>query len=232
MTCNGLCNSLFEYYGPNHVFKKCISMLNDHECVLLLEKPKANFLCNEARKGITNSKMAKFRCNGLIVLMIYDLITNATLDEVWHLNHNSAIVTWYKLNRFITPDGYDEDLDNVCAKGIHYFLTLEAAKSYTLCWGVCIIGNMVYDENGNQISDRIHYHYHPIIIWTNVATIHQAACFIDVPKIIMLRHKNDDNGVKLVKPSKIFTLKKQCRNYNINQPKPRQTFPRYRGCVK
>jgi hypothetical protein len=46
--------------------------------------------------------------------------------EHWAYRH----CTVYKTNEWVYPDRFDEDVDNVCSYGIHYFQSLEAAFCY------------------------------------------------------------------------------------------------------
>ncbi len=229
---------IFANYGPRHVFKKCISMYNEHPCILMLEKPIDDFFCNESRQWVTDSKWAKFRCNGLIVLIIYDLVTNITLDEIWHLNHNSNCMTNYKVNTFVKPNGFDSDLDRVCGQGIHYFLTPEAAESYSFYWGCIVIDDKKYNENGKCID------YNTDIVNCVTTTLPPPIQATRSPSPVgryAYRCKTEkNNGSRMCKaskksepkprPSKIFQITQLVRN--INQPFMRNTRPRYRGCVK
>jgi hypothetical protein len=227
-------NGVFANYGPRHVFKKCISMKNNHICILMLKKPIDHFWCNESRQWVTNYDMAKFRCNGLSVSIIYDSIENVTLDEILHLNRNSNTVTHYKVNTFIKPDGFDCDLQRVCGKGIHYFLTLEAAKSYSFYWGCCIVDDKKYDENGNRID------YNTDLVCNVVLPVAKPTRSSSPPSRYSCWTKHEKyNGTRLCKPSKKSEPKptpskifKITMVRNINQPFMRHTRPRYRGCVK
>jgi hypothetical protein len=209
-------------------------MKNNHVCILMLEKPIDGFLCNESRR-VYNFNMAKFRCNGLTVVIIYDLVANVKLDEIWHQNNNSHIVTHYKVDTFVKPDGFDDNLDKVCGKGIHYFLTPEAAQSYSLLLGCCFIGGKKYDENGNCIGYNTD-HLGKICLPATIPSRSPS------PKgRYAYRPKREKyNGSRLCKPSKksepkptpskIFKITRLVKN--INQPFMRHTKPRYRGCVK
>jgi hypothetical protein len=233
-------NGVFANYGPRHVFKKCISMNNNHPCILMLEKPIDDFLCNESRRWVTKYDMAKFRCNGLTVSIIYDSVENVTLDEIWHRNYNCDIVTQYKVDKFVNPNGFDCNLDRVCGTGIHYFRTLEAAESYSFYWGCCVIGDKKYDENGNRIDYNT-----DAVTCVNVAlpptTMRAIPSQIPRPygKYAFRPKHEKYNGTRLCKPSKKSEPKptpskifKITMVRNINQPFMRHTRPRYRGCVK
>lgn len=138
---------VFKDCNPNHVFKRCRSFEKNHECLVMLEKPMNGFLCNESRKTVINKDFAKFRCNGLIVILIFDLVDHTCISWV---NHISPIYynmnTLYEVGKLVKPDFFDSDLNEICTHGIHYFLTLKAAKGYYN--GSCIIDGMRYDDNG------------------------------------------------------------------------------------
>jgi hypothetical protein len=72
-----------------HVFKKCESAETGHECLVTLKKPEINenfpiFLCNEFRLAVKNKDFAKFRCNGLFVVKIFDLVSKVNLNAIVH----------------------------------------------------------------------------------------------------------------------------------------------------
>jgi hypothetical protein len=132
------------------VFKKCKSRENGHECLLTMEKPQSNFACNESRSGVLNKDLAKFRCNGLLVVSIFDLVLKIELNSIFHKTkvHSSRILTVYKVGWIVKPDYFDLNLEYVCTSGIHYFLTRKAAECYSLNLGYCIINGSMYGDNG------------------------------------------------------------------------------------
>jgi hypothetical protein len=134
--------------NENHVFKKCKSLQSGHDCIVMLEKPSNDFSCNESRT-VFNKNIAKFRCNGLLVKIIFDLVLNIKLSCIVHktvfcYTHH----THYEVGRIVKPNDFDPDLDTICTSGIHYFLTLKAAIGYDFNKGCCIIDGVEYDSNG------------------------------------------------------------------------------------
>jgi hypothetical protein len=118
----------------------------------MLEKPLTDFICNESRRSVINKYWAKFRCNGLNVVLIYDLILQKTVSFIGHETYRwgiPIIVTRYKVGEVVKPDQFDYNLDKVCTHGIHYFLTIEAAMSYDIQQGYCIIGGESFGIHGN-----------------------------------------------------------------------------------
>jgi hypothetical protein len=117
----------------------------------MLEKPQIGFICNESRKSVINKDMAKFRCNGLNVVVIFDLELQKTVDYIIH-NTNSWFIpetlTCYQVGLSVKPDDFDTDLNIICSNGIHYFLTLQAALSYDIGRGRCCIDDKEFDSQG------------------------------------------------------------------------------------
>jgi hypothetical protein len=140
--------------NANHVFKKCRQWHTGHDCIVMLEKPANDFICNESRT-VVNRNMAKFRCNGLLVKIIFDLVLNIELSCIVHetIVFYTRHRTHYEVGCIVTPDYFDTNLDKICTYGIHYFLTLKAASSYDFNKGCCIIDYVEYDENGGEIWD-------------------------------------------------------------------------------
>jgi hypothetical protein len=122
--------ALAEYEHKRYVFKRC-TKLDDYDCIVIMEKPE-NFKCNELRPGIINKKFAKFRCNGLVTVAIYDLKLKKFITKLEHtvFKKNSLIHATYEVGILTEPDKYDEDISAICTSGIHYFLSLEAALGY------------------------------------------------------------------------------------------------------
>jgi hypothetical protein len=141
---------VFKDCNSNHVFKKCHDNLTDNDCLVMLEKPLSDFICNESRDSVRNKEMAKFRCNGLNVVLIYDLVLQETRSQILHETKNWGLLTFYKIGEIVEPDGFDDDLDIVCTSGIHYFLTLKAAMSYNIKKGYCIINGVLFGHDGEE----------------------------------------------------------------------------------
>jgi hypothetical protein len=144
---------VFKNCNANHVFKKCKSEETGHDCIVMLEKPADYFLCNESRKSVINKNMAKFRCNGLVVVTIFDLVSRVTVNSIMHKTEILFLrttFTHYEIGKFVKPDLFDIDLDKICTHGIHYFLTLDAALTYDIEAGVCYMDGRVFDYDGKK----------------------------------------------------------------------------------
>jgi hypothetical protein len=94
--------------------------------------------------------MAKFRCNGLNVVLIYDLVSQSTEISIIHETNYWGFLTYYEIGGFVEPDQFDYDLDEICTHGIHYFLTLRAAMSYNIQQGCCFIDGISFNSNGKK----------------------------------------------------------------------------------
>ena len=71
----------------------------------------------------------KCRCSGAYVLEIQNIDGgSAGIGEVTNTAYNQEVV--YKVGSFVTPDGFDDDRWNECAKGIHFFITRQEAVQY------------------------------------------------------------------------------------------------------
>jgi hypothetical protein len=143
---------VFQDCKPNQVFKKCKSEETGHDYIVMLEKPVIDFICNESRKSVINKNTAKFRCNGLIVVTIFDLVSQVTVNSITHKTDLIfQRVTHYEVGKVVKPDWFDFELDQICTHGIHYFLTLKAAFGYDIEHGGCVINGLLFDNNGKQI---------------------------------------------------------------------------------
>jgi hypothetical protein len=136
-----------------HVYKKCKSEIG-HECLVTLEKPLEGFMCNESRSSVINKEFAKFRCNGLLAVSIFDLFFKENLYSILHKTkvRSSKIFTEYKVGFMVKPNCFDDDMEEVYAPRIHYFLTCEAARCYDLDRGWCkTINHEILGEDGDLL---------------------------------------------------------------------------------
>jgi hypothetical protein len=194
--------------------------------------------------------MAKFRCNGLIVVAIFDLHEKITIDEIWHETtvYDGTILfrkaTWYKVGTFIEPDGFDSNMDKICTTGIHYFLTPKAAICYNFIQAWIIDDDKIYDANGTLIET--HYDPIPIAPIAPIVTIPpsppQCGWSFPIPPIslqhgwsfpmiIVLNNNEKCKPSKKLKP-KLFKNYKSPHLTKIHQPVMRKSKQRYIGCVK
>jgi hypothetical protein len=142
--------ALAEYEHKGYVFKKCKNAIYDYDCVIIMMKPE-NIKCNELRHGIVDKNFAKFRCNGLITVAIYDLHRKKFINV---LGHCGIKYICYEVGKLAKPDKYKENISLIYASGIHYFLSLEAALGYKdgIIQYVQDGERNVYNANGRKIS--------------------------------------------------------------------------------
>ncbi len=110
-------------YNQGFVFKRCSIY------IVVLEKPIENFKCNESRNNVEDANYAKFRGNFFIVK---DIINGETYEHIEKITHRNWFCspTVYEVGKETFPDSFNENLNEICTHGIHYFLTLLAAYSY------------------------------------------------------------------------------------------------------
>ncbi len=72
-----------------------------YDCLVVLRKPETNFKSNESRSMIINKNFAKFRCNGLITVAIYDLIFNKFIDSLVHKTYFKGLSILYSVQNHI-----------------------------------------------------------------------------------------------------------------------------------
>ncbi len=82
---------------------------------------------NEKRKWVVDADHAKFRCNKAKVIDITNVKTGELMEG--DLSIYFASFT-YPLGEEVNVTYFDENLDDVCTGGIHYFKTKEAAFSW------------------------------------------------------------------------------------------------------
>jgi hypothetical protein len=158
--------ALTEYEHKGYAFKRCHNPYHhstSYDCIVVMRKPE-NVKCNELRTGVVDKNFAKFRCNGLITVAIYDLNLKKFILTLEHfvligyfLNVLNLNVT-YTVGTLTEPDKYAEDISLICGSGIHYFLSLEAALNYKNGWVEYRDedGNKYrYDSDGHKYVNRI-----------------------------------------------------------------------------
>ncbi len=81
---------------------------------------------NEIRSDVFDSKHAKFRADKLFVCSIEHEKTCEKVDEIENTFYKDKKVC-YIVSQKVSVEDYNPDLNNVCAAGIHYFLSRESA---------------------------------------------------------------------------------------------------------
>lgn len=121
---------LFKNYNidpndQNYVYKLCLN-----KWLIILQKL-PDTITNENRYDINNMKYAKFRANKLKVILIISIInfntdvTKNIVDTI--INYYNNISTQYTVNKIVYSNSFDQNLNNICTTGIHYFKTLKPA---------------------------------------------------------------------------------------------------------
>ena len=85
-----------------------------------------NSVTNEKRDGIIDKIYAKFRCNKAKVISIINVKTQEKMEMDRSIYPSVFVYTLGEIRKTY----FDENLDTVCTRGIHYFKTFEAALSW------------------------------------------------------------------------------------------------------
>ena len=108
---------------------------------------------NENRADMYDKRYAKMRCSNAFVLDIYHMNTKVKYSSAKSLRNNMI----YEVGKMVWPNHYDNNINNVCSEGIHYFLEEEPAHYWNN--GSCdVIIDGIYKswcENG-QIEKILH----------------------------------------------------------------------------
>jgi hypothetical protein len=121
---------VFEYESDQpRQFKWC------ENCIIELRYPtpeEVAFECNEDRT-VNDKRFAKYRANAMYVIGIWNLLKNQWQSACYHVYQTEdweTIYTYYCIGTLVKPHKYCDDSDTVCAPGIHYFKSLQAAFLY------------------------------------------------------------------------------------------------------
>ncbi len=106
--------------NKNRIYKACQNSIVTME---LCE----DSITNEDRINIVEFLHAKFRTNKVKVVSIVDPITDKEMEEDRSMYNENFT---YRTGQIITENNYCSNHDEVCAEGIHYFKTYEAALSW------------------------------------------------------------------------------------------------------
>jgi len=83
-------------------------------------------ITNEKRKDVINDKYAKFRCDKAKVIDITNVKTGELMEGDVSIYDSEFVYSFGEIIETV----FDENLDEVCTNGIHYFKTKEAALSW------------------------------------------------------------------------------------------------------
>lgn len=116
----------YDTYVSNikYVWKSC-----KRDWIIIMEKMN-DTIKNETRL-VYNSDYAKYRANKLKVICIFNKFDpNITLSEIENKYKN--FIVNYIVGEVVYADSYDENINNICSSGIHYFKTIEPAFYFDL----------------------------------------------------------------------------------------------------
>ena len=133
----------------NQIYKACQNSIVTME---LCE----DSLTNEKRKDVVDPLHAKFRTNKVKVISIVDPITDEEMKEDRSIYNHWFI---YRIGQTITESNYYSNINEICAAGIHYFKTYEAALSlyYRSILSYQINGTYIgWHDNGHK---KYEYNY-------------------------------------------------------------------------
>ncbi len=126
MSLNKIKQIYEEYINDNsYVYKNC-----QNEYIIIMKKLD-DTKTNESRYGITDFNNAKFRADKLLVVLIFKI--NQPKEQIeFFVNKFRNSEIRYQKGEIVLPDEFDDDLDEVCSNGIHYFKTIDRAFYYTM----------------------------------------------------------------------------------------------------
>lgn len=116
---------------PSYVYKMSYNLSDSvaTEWLVVMEKLPET-ITNEDRKNVANMSYAKFRANKLKVIEIFKM-HDPEISKEYVTNYYMGERTIYKVNEIAYPNSYDENSENVCSEGIHYFKTPRGVIYYS-----------------------------------------------------------------------------------------------------
>jgi antitoxin component YwqK of YwqJK toxin-antitoxin module len=118
--------TIYGHYNENPIY--CYKICQDLQLLerqgqdryIVIMKKIPGTLTNENRTNVIDARYAKFRADRLEVCVIFDV--NNPSEKIEHvINIFEDKIIKYEINNIVTPDAYDDDLDEICSGGIHYF---------------------------------------------------------------------------------------------------------------
>ncbi len=129
------------------IYKACKNSISTLE--LLLDSR-----TNEHREYVVDPNFAKFRTNKVKVVSIVNPETKEQLDKDYSMYDP---IFRYTVGKVIEAGDFNCDINKVCAPGIHYFKTYDAALSWYYHYHEKISGKYIgYYENGQK---KCEYNY-------------------------------------------------------------------------
>ena len=124
--------NIIEHVYPAFVFKNdCNLVYKSCEKNWIVVMRKDDCVTNESRT-VKNPMFAKYRANRLFVVKIFNklnpLVTRSRVSSTCY--NNKSIV--YHTHKYVEENDFDQDVNNVCSTGIHYFKSATAAFYFEL----------------------------------------------------------------------------------------------------
>ena len=106
-----------KYIKDGCVFKTCGNTI-----VIMRKLPDTKD--NEARQ-VVDHNCAKFRADKLEVVLIFDIFNPTVTYDVAQNSAYTEKIIEYKVGKVVSVDDYEDNIEKVCAPGIHYFNTID-----------------------------------------------------------------------------------------------------------
>jgi antitoxin component YwqK of YwqJK toxin-antitoxin module len=109
---------------------------------------------NESRTDVKNPKYAKFRADRVKVICIFSKLNpNIKINAIENTSYKKRNLT-YIVGRYIGVSNYDNNLNNVCAPGIHYYKSVEAAFYHEITYNTIYTGKYcVWLDDGSKYAE-------------------------------------------------------------------------------
>jgi antitoxin component YwqK of YwqJK toxin-antitoxin module len=124
--------------------------LNGQTRVLITLEIPRDALTNMNRTNVVNKQTAKYRTNKAKVLNIFD--SNGNKYTTAKSGFYDKGILEYRVGELIIEPNFDTNLEEVCSKGIHFFLDKKVAEEYHL---IKIQNGLLiaYCDNGVKLSE-------------------------------------------------------------------------------
>lgn len=129
----------------------------------LLEPNTDSTQTNESRNEIIDKSSAKFRANKLKVLKIINVNNLKSISTI--INKYKTKTLKYKVGEIVESKHYDEEINNICSDGIHYFKTLIPAYYYRHVPDMYTGKWITYYDNGQKESEGKYYNEQKTGYW-------------------------------------------------------------------
>jgi len=119
-----------------------------------------NDMHNENRSSICDKQWAKYRCESARVLSIESRDGNESFKSAISFHTDKRRPLTYNVGEVVRAHTWDKNIEKVCAGGIHYFLSREAAHRYNYIGGKVFgrhaCGALTEETNTGRILKHVH----------------------------------------------------------------------------